>query len=677
MTAKDWFIDFRKRKFPAWGVPLALLFACVMAFGIFIPWLGFYQDDWHFVYNAYARGPESMWPLLYTDGRPLAAWPYVLGFNILGFAPFAWHLLALILRYLTAICFWLMLRQLWPKNNLRNFAIVLLFVIHPFFTLQPLSVAYAPHWTAFLFFSFSMFAMVKAVKQRDRFWLWFPLSVTAATIHIFTIEYFAGLEIVRPMVLWLALEGNQSDFRRKLFWRAWAIYLSIFALFVVWRAWIFDGPRASMPGIEAFLSDPLATLLHNVQVIWADIVLILVSAWSRTLEARFFDFSDIGTFYAFVLGVIMVALSFGFLTYSIRKWKLNERPAWHTLAFLLGLLWMIGGLIPAYAIGETIYLQNPLWNSRLALAALPGASILTWVIIDRMFTELKIKVIVLSVLVGLSISFHAYIENEFRWAWNEQLDLYHQLTLRVPDIEPNTAIIAEQEILSYMGDYPTAYALKLLYASSGVGQSRVPIWFFAVSANFPENEDGLFKGIDLRADQFLSSFRGNSRDALYISFSRQLSSCVWVLGPESQDLKNTSSFIRKAGLVSDLRRIDANPGGISVLNDLIGPAEKDWCFFYEKAELARQFGDWKRIAYLWDEASTMSLNPGHGFEFLPFVDAFAHLGDWDMANQLTKRANQITNGVDQVYCSLWSDLSQITPSSSEARQSVRDFCETN
>ena len=675
MVTRKHLIDFFDKHLPAWGVPVALFFASFMAFGLFILWLGFYQDDWHFVYNAYARGSESMWPLLYADGRPFAAWPYVLGFKTLGFSPFAWHLQALILRWLTAVFFWLLLRELWPKAAFRNFAVALVFVIHPFFTLQPLSVAYAPHWTAFLLFTFSLFAMVMAVKERGRLWFWVILSLATTTIHIFTIEYFAGLELVRPLVLWLALERNKQGLRRRLFWRRWIPYLAVFLSFVVWRAWIFNGPRASMPGVQAFFSNPVATIIRYAQLVWADLALILINAWTGTMEAKAFDFSDSGTRNAFVLGIFFALLCFGFLKFFFRKTPMVDKSGWRPQFILMGFLWIVGGLLPAYAIDEPLYLQNPLWNSRLALAALPGAAILIWAIVDWIIQDQKMRVVVLSILAGLAISFHAYNENEFRWAWDEQTKLYQQLALRVPAVQPGTAIISEQEIFSYMGDYPTSYALKLLYASSGIGQSRVPLWYYAVSSNFPGEEEALFSGMELEANRFLSSFRGNSLDALYISFSGQISSCLWVLGPESQDLKNVSSFIRNAGVVSDLERIGKAPSGESMLRDLIGPAKIDWCYFYEKADLSRQFGDWESITSLWDQAFTEGLNPRHGYELLPFAEAFARLGNWDLAGQLTKRANQLTNGVDHVYCTLWSELSRSNPSSLEAEAGVQEFCE--
>ena len=45
-------IMFNKLSFSKRSIPLALLAAHILAFGLLLPFLGYYQDDWHFVYYA-------------------------------------------------------------------------------------------------------------------------------------------------------------------------------------------------------------------------------------------------------------------------------------------------------------------------------------------------------------------------------------------------------------------------------------------------------------------------------------------------------------------------------------------------------------------------------------------------------------------------------------------------
>src|SRR6266478_2418797 len=91
---------FQKIRFSSRSVPLALLAVCVLAFGLLIPWLGFYHDEWLFVYYASMRGSHGLTDLFNYLGHPLGAWSYILGFALLGENPLAWHLYALVWRWL-------------------------------------------------------------------------------------------------------------------------------------------------------------------------------------------------------------------------------------------------------------------------------------------------------------------------------------------------------------------------------------------------------------------------------------------------------------------------------------------------------------------------------------------------------------------------------------------------
>src|SRR5687767_2700451 len=80
-----------------------------LAFGLQIPTLGFFQDDWNFVFYSSARGPQALLEFLLQDGRPGATWVYTLGFAVLGYKPAFWQFFSILLRVLTAINVWMIL----------------------------------------------------------------------------------------------------------------------------------------------------------------------------------------------------------------------------------------------------------------------------------------------------------------------------------------------------------------------------------------------------------------------------------------------------------------------------------------------------------------------------------------------------------------------------------------
>jgi hypothetical protein len=78
--------------------PFLFLIIAFLGFGLLANRLGFYQDDWPYVFFAFNKGIPSLAQELFYDSRPNAAWLYIGMFNLLGFSPIMWHIAALIFR---------------------------------------------------------------------------------------------------------------------------------------------------------------------------------------------------------------------------------------------------------------------------------------------------------------------------------------------------------------------------------------------------------------------------------------------------------------------------------------------------------------------------------------------------------------------------------------------------
>ncbi|MCK4819300.1 hypothetical protein KA005_26245, partial [bacterium] len=112
-------------------VPFALFTVCIFAFGLLIPFLGFFQDDWHPIFYGFARGVRSLWELFLFDNRPFATFIYLIGFNIIGYKPLHWHILALLLRGMTVIFIWLSFCEIWPTYKREATWASFLFAVYP------------------------------------------------------------------------------------------------------------------------------------------------------------------------------------------------------------------------------------------------------------------------------------------------------------------------------------------------------------------------------------------------------------------------------------------------------------------------------------------------------------------------------------------------------------------
>lgn len=51
-----------------------------------------------------------------------------------------------------------------------------------------------------------------------------------------------------------------------------------------------------------------------------------------------------------------------------------------------------------------------------------------------------------------------------------------------------------------------------------------------------------------------------------------------------------------------------------------------WCYYYQKAELARQIGDWKRIGEIYDSIVSARLTAGDPTEYLVFIEGLVNSG---------------------------------------------------
>ena len=293
------------------SVPWILLAACVLSFGLLIPNLGFFQDDWNYVFNHYLFGSQGITDFLRYDGRPVAAWVYNLGFSILGYKPIFWHITTLLLRWLSAIVVWNFLKLIWPKNDWQNLVAALIFTLYPFFTLQPLAVAYSLHWTGYLLYTLSIYFMLQA--QKSRFWLFTILALLTQALHLFTLEFYAGIDLLRPVFLWFALPPFEIPNREKfkLTLRKWGPYLALFILYFIWRGFIYQAAtegRNTFLFLTTFLSDPFTTILTTIKDSIPDLVLILVSSWYKILDPANLDFSNSANRFIFLISIISFGL---------------------------------------------------------------------------------------------------------------------------------------------------------------------------------------------------------------------------------------------------------------------------------------------------------------------------------------------------------------------------------
>jgi hypothetical protein len=660
-------MDRTHRTYIATIVVMALL-----AFGLQIPWLGFFQDDWNFVFYSSIGGPQGVLEYLVVDGRPGATWVYALGFGLLGYEPALWQFFSLLLRVLTTITFWIILSDLWPRRTYGNLIAAIFFLAYPFFTLQPQSVSYAIHWMAYLLYGISVFLMMRAVQKPGNY-LWYTIpAVIGACAHLLTIEYFVGLEILRPLLLWFLISRTEKlSFRKTLeqVFITWLPYLLILMFFVFWRSFVLASMASQNHPLTALLNPRV--ILSVAQNIFADGVLMFVSSWFNLIDPARFVIGPVRNLYLFAITLIGSGC-FYFLSKPASQNAPEEDQLWEI--FLAGILIFVAGMISAYSIGYIVHLKTVPWNSRFVLPAMAGLALMSSALIESIVTSPTRRHVVLAIVIGLLIGWHNQNTLNFKSAWEKQTRLYEQLIWRAPTITPGTAIIANEEILGYMGDYPTGFALNTMYEAKQA--TNVPLWFFAFSGNYSSGVDQATNGNELAARKATLTFHGKKQDAIIIVYEPEKRQCLWVLRPQDSDYKNLPERIKQAIQFLDHESIRPQEKTHRLYHTIVKENKDSWCYFYQKADLARQLGNWDQVLTLWDEAQSKGYRPDHGFEYIPFIEANGRRGKWEEAFLLSKMANKATKAMYFILCPTWERLMMETSASKEKEvfvEKAQDF----
>ncbi len=638
------------------AVPWVLLLAVFLSFGLLIPWLGFYWDDWTLIYIAHTQGADGMWDF-FRYVHPLSAWNYVVFDPILGSNPMAWKVFALVLRWLTAVFLWLVLKTIWGGRRDQAFWISLLFAVCPIFFQQQVAVAYSQHWICFLLYSVSLYLMLRAQESEGYFYVFTSLAILFSLVQLFTLEYLIGLELLRPVLLWFYLREREPQISSKhalaRAMRVSSVYIGALVLYVVARFLFLHPAEANQPVVlSQLVNTPLMTMVNLVERVFQDTYYLLTSwiVWVNPL-----DVSLTRPFSLAVLALIgLSVIVFGFL---LRSYRRSDPPALASRGrmdfIILGLVATVLAMLPVWAIGR----QVTLGGDRFSFAAMLGVSIFLVGVLDWLSADRNAKIAVLLGLLALSIHTNLYIAKAFQYSWERQKDFFWQLFWRAPHLQMGTAIISDGELFTNMGLYSTSFGISLLYPP--VDDPRhVPIWFFNYHEGINKIVDKLVAGAPLDYRHLNHTFSAPGTHSLLLVFPEGAGECLQILSSNDRFIKQVPAYFQDVLSLSSPERIKSE----SALSDWMPPKDifgseprHTWCYFYQKADLARQSQEWDEVTRLFDEARAHNMNASNESENLLFVDAFLQQGDFERAEALTFEVTDISKRNNDSLCAIWAN----------------------
>ncbi len=171
---------------------LLIFLLCLLAYGLLIPWLGFYWDDWVFAWTIRFLGPREF-IASFLPFRPLLGPIFTLTTSLIGDTPLAWQLFGLCIRILSGFAAFWSFRQIWPEARLQTLLAALFFVLFPAYNQQWVALTHAnQELIPLICFLLSLGFMVKAVREPAHKFRWYLIALILAFWGLYPTEYFFG-----------------------------------------------------------------------------------------------------------------------------------------------------------------------------------------------------------------------------------------------------------------------------------------------------------------------------------------------------------------------------------------------------------------------------------------------------------------------------------------------------
>lgn len=636
-------------------IPLLFAAITVAAYGLLLPFTGFYWDDWPFAWIANFLGPAEFIPA-FAPFRPFLGPIFYITTSLIPPVPLYWQIFALVIRFNIGVTAWWMFKQIWPAQERVGLIAALFILIFP---------GYSQHWVAlthinqelipFIFYLLSFGFTFKALHSQKR--TDSIIALLFQLLGIFPTEYFFGFEGLRFLFLLTFFQGNLIERFAKTV-KTWLPYLFIWMLNAAWLIYYYKfGPynsyqvaAAQSPNMIYFLKEALDALWKAGFYIWAQVLVLTFP----TLPAP-----------ASLLTLGLILLSFAFLAfyalprqaddYTGKQAGSTTHNTQHATSILfIGILGILLGRLPSLAAGLPLTLQSS--YDRFMVSMMIGGSLFTIGLVELLVRRQRIKMIIFALLISLGIGQQFFNANIFRRDWEKQGDIYWQMAWRMPALEPNTVLLTLQMPIDYETDLSFTAPINWLYAPEYTRSDLPYMLLYTEKRLGGPTLPALEPGIDITYPYRTVNFRSSTSNAVVIYMPQN--GCLRVLDPARGDQEIYAKLpdaLTKAIPLSDTSRIITNIDAPAT--PMFFPEPKhEWCYYFAKAELAQQTDDYQKIVSLGNEAISLGYQPADQNEWLVFIKAYALSGDLPTAKTLSAAALAGDIRIRRGLCAAWEQV---------------------
>ncbi len=611
-----------------------------MAYLPLVTRLGYTHDDWYLMASARAEGPEAFREIFSVD-RPARALVMIPAYKIFGENPLYYNLSAYFFRLLGGVALLWSLNLFWRSHYTITTEMAVLFLIYPGFLSQPNGIDYQSHIVGLAAALASVGCTVQAVviTNRTKKFLLHSGSILLAWLYLGQMEWYIGFEFFRWAGMFLLSTRAGGTLLQKIQRTIQAAYPSLLGpgLFLIWRIFFFHSVRGATDMDIQFSQVrlyPLQTIYH-----WA--IQVVQDSFDVTLSAWVIPLSQL-TGYIQTWSIFLALLTIGVVYLVFLGLKNNPQQALEPLhydfqreALLLALFTIVGGLLPIAMVNRDV--SFPAY-SRYSLVSSVGVAIL----IPRLLIYFDRTIVRNSIIVTFFfISVLTHHANTVKYALETSASntFWWQIAWRVPQFEKDTTLIAHYPAVVTEEDYFIWGPASLIFYPEKQNLKNIQPGLFAAVAN-----SKTVSKVQTRERQEYDKRKNiitykNYRNIIILTQPTSRS-CVHVINGNAPEYSHGEwDSILKMGPYSEIDHVLVNETPHRPPAVIFGlEPSHDWCFYYQGADLARQSGDWNAVLDIGKQAFEQGLSPRDLIEWMPFLQAYAQVGD---VASLTERAAAI------------------------------------
>ncbi len=630
---------FKRPKVSFILILLVLLIASAAAYLPLVGKIGYSNDDWYLMYDAHVAGPQ-IFHAVYSIDRPARAYVLIPLYSLFGENVLPYHLNLYLFHLLAALALFWTLEMVWPRHRLSTFSAALLFLIYPGFLSQPNPVDYQSQIISLFLGMFSIALTIKAILTPRVIpkIIITVISILCGIAYLSLVEYFIGFEIFR-----LTLIGALVLRERELNWRQhlmkvigqWLPFLMAPVAFVFWRLFLFQNERkATNVGAQVgqLFGSPIYKGLGWLIALFQDSIKITFLAWAVPFHDMVFQLRLRDMLVGLALA-IFVALIVAFFSSSLNGAEEDQETPYDLKreAWWVGISSVIGGLLPVIVSNRQADFGG---YSRYTLTGAEGGVIVLMVLLSYL-KSVRLRMTLFSALVSIAILTHYANSVNAVAATASIRDFWWQVFWRAPQFKDGTTFVVDYPQGGIAEDYFIWGPASFIYSPEK--QSTIPI--SVRLSGIVLTQDDVLK-IITRHQQATSVGRGNVsvQDFANVTVIAQSTSegCIRIIDGSNPELSSADAQdMMLVASRSKINNVILNQQAPTPPSSIFGvEPQHGWCYYFEKAELARQQENWQMVDKLGDDALTQGFYPSDRIEWMPFLQSYAVLGELDKVHHL-------------------------------------------